>query len=413
MKAADVIIVGGGISGMACATHLVDAGASVCILEASDAVGGRIRTDHLDGFLLDRGFQVMPTAYPEAQRLLDYAALDLQAFYPGALVRLRGRFERIADPFRRPIDALRHLAAPVGTPADKIRLLGLRRRTRAGSIEGLFRRPQTTTLDHLRANGLSHDVIEHFLRPFLAGVFLERALETASGSFEFVWRMFSAGDTTLPRHGMGEIPAQLAARLPEGSIRTSERVAGVDARSVTLASGERLEAEVVVVATGGADAAGLAQEITPPRTHEARCFYFAAERSPLCEPILVLNGDDSGPITTLCVPSDVSPAYSPPGWALVSASVVDPSGVSHRGLAQAVRAQLVDWFGESADTWRLLRSYAIPEALPAYIPGAPVPSTQPARLASGVFVCGDHREHPSLNGALASARRAAELITSQ
>ena len=410
MKTTDVVVVGGGVAGLACAVRLVEAGVAVRVLEASDAVGGRVRTDHLDGFRLDRGFQILNTAYPEAQRLLDYPALDLHAFYPGALVRVGGRFERVADPFRRPADALRNVGAPVGTLRDKFRLLRLRRRARAGSPDDLFRRPQTTTIDYLREAGLSDTVIERFLRPFLAGVFLEQELGVASGSFEFVWRMFSAGDAALPGPGIGEIPAQLAARLPEGSIKTDARVAAVDAGSATLASGERLEADAVVLAVDGVAAAALTPEVERPQTREAQCLYFAAERSPLSEPILVLDGEAGGPITTLCVPSDVSPAYAPAGSALVSVSVVEPGNVGADDLAEAVRAQLVDWFGEAARAWTLLHSYRIPGALPVQFPESPAPSTQPARLPSGLFVCGDHREHPSLNGALASGRRAADAV---
>ena len=379
------------------------------MLEAADAAGGRVRTDRVDGFLLDRGFQILPSAYPEAQRLLDYTALDLHAFYPGALVRVGGRFERFADPFRRPLDALRTARAPVGTLSDKVRLLALRRQVRAGSIEDVFRRRQTSTAARLRAAGLSDGVIERFFRPFLSGVFLEPDLETASDSFEFVWRMFSAGDAVLPAQGMEEIPRQLVARLPAGSVRTHAQVVAVDAGSATLASGERVEAGAVVLAVDGSAASALSGEIERPSMREAHCLYFAAERSPLSEPILVVNGEGRGPITTLCVPSDVSPAYAPAGSALVSVSVVgavagDPE------LTSAVSEQLAEWFGEPARTWRHLSSYRIPEALPARLPGSPPPSTQPARLASGLFVCGDYREHPSLNGALASGRRTAAAI---
>ena len=405
--APDVVIVGAGVAGLACAVALAEAGATVSVLEASDAAGGRVRTDRVDGFLLDRGFQILPSAYPEAQLQLDYRALDLRAFYPGALVRFGGRFERLADPFARPLDALRSVRSPIGSIGDKLHLLALRRHVRAGSIEEIFQRPQMTTAVRLRTAGLSTAMIERFFRPFLSGVFLERELETASDSFEFVWRMFSAGEAVVPAHGMEEIPRQLAARLPAGSLRTGARATAVDSGSATLESGERIEAGAVVLAVDGAAAAALTDEIERPATRDAHCLYFAADRSPLSEPILVLNGEGRGPITTLCVPSDVAPAYAPGGSALVSVSVVGAGGGD---LTGAVSEQLVEWYGEPARAWRHLRSYRIPEALPARLPGAPAPSTQPARLASGLFVCGDYREHPSLNGALASGRRTAAAV---
>jgi phytoene dehydrogenase-like protein len=404
-RPADAVVVGAGVAGLACARELVDAGATVCVLDSADAVGGRVRTDRVDGFLLDRGFQVLATAYPEAQRLLNYETLELGVFYPGALVRVGGRFVRLADPFRRPLDAVRGLLAPVGTPADKLRLLALRRHARTGSVEELFRRPQRPTIEHLRSAGVSEATLERFLRPFLSGVFLEPALETSSASFDFVWRMFSSGPAALPAGGMGQIPEQLAARLPAGSISTGVRVVAADEGSVSLDSGERLEAGAVVLAVDAAAAAELTGEPLPV-LREARCLYFAAGRSPLGEPILVVNGEGRGPITTLCVPSDVVPAYAPSGSALVSVASIG-SEEEEEALVDAVRSQLVEWFGHEATRWRHLRSYRIPGALPAFPPGAPPPGALPTRLPSGVFVCGDHREHPSLNGALASGRRAA------
>ena len=207
----DVIIIGGGLAGLSCARELCARGLSCQLLEASDEIGGRVRTDALDGFLLDRGFQVFLTAYPEAQAVLDYPQLRLRRFAPGALVRYGGRFHRFTDPWRQPQHLLATLFSRVATLTDKLRIARFRRDTTRGELEGIYNRPETTTLELLRVRGFSRVIIERFFRPFLGGVFLDQQLLTSSRMCEFVFRMFATGDAALPENGMGEIPRQLAA----------------------------------------------------------------------------------------------------------------------------------------------------------------------------------------------------------
>jgi phytoene dehydrogenase-like protein len=405
---ADSIIIGAGLAGLTCALELEKQGQSVIVLEASDNVGGRVRTDSFEGFLLDRGFQVLLTAYPECKRLLDYAALDLRPFYPGALVRVSGRFERVADPFRRPLDALSTLRSSIGTLRDKFRILGLRRRVQAGTLEDLFQRPATSTLEALRKAGFSAGMIDHFFRPFLGGIFFDLDLETTSRMFEFVFRMFSNGHTALPAKGMGEIPRQLASRLTADALRTGARVQTVGEGDVTLDNGERLAAKSIVVATEAPQAAQLLPDLAIPISRSTATVYFAAEKPPLGEPILVLDGEGRGPVTTLCVPSSVSKAYSPPGAYLISASIVGSPQMDDEQLVQAVRGQLKTWFGQEVESWRHLRTYCIRHALPAQLPSTA--EDQSPQLHTGVLVCGDHRENASIQGAMLSGQRAANTV---
>ncbi len=407
----DVVVVGAGLAGLACALHLHEAGARVRVLESSDGVGGRVRTDLVDGFRLDRGFQVLLTAYPECRRVLDYPALELRPFLPGALVRRSGRFHELSDPWRRPDRAWRTLMAGVGTLADRLRVARFRGRVRRGTIEDLFRRPETSAAERLRREGFSRGMVEAFFHPFFGGILLDRSLSASSRMLEFVFRMMAEGDVALPAAGMQAIPEQVAARLPEGTVRLGARVAAAAPREVRLDSGETVAAEAVVVATEGPEAARLTG-LPAPGSLPVTCLYFAADKAPIEEPLIVLDGDGTGPVNNLCFPSQVAPGYAPPGATLVSASVVGGAAgdAGHQALERAARAQLEAWFGASVRGWRHLRTLHVRHAQPEQRPGALEPVERPVRLENGLFVCGDHRDTASLHGALLSGRRVAEAL---
>jgi phytoene dehydrogenase-like protein len=404
----DVIVVGAGLAGLCCALQLQQSGLSVIVLEASDGAGGRVRTDRVEGFLLDRGFQVLPTGYPEAQRVLDYLALGLHFFYPGALVRFGGRFHRVADPWRHPLEGGLTFFSSIGSLKDKLLVGRVRARIMAGSVEDLFLRPETTTLEALQKIGFSRNMIDRFFRPFLGGIFFDPELEISSRMFEFVFRMFSLGETALPAGGMGAIPGQLASRLLPGTLRFSHRVDSVAQGGVTLASGERITSRAVVIATEGGEAGRLLGEEQPPGHRSATTLYFATEKSPLSEPLLVLNGDGKGPVNSLCVPSVIAPIYAPKGSFLLAASVIGNPREGDEQLEKAVRAQLSDWFGPSVDGWRHLRTYRISPALPLQVPPLPNPTQPTVQIHPWLFVCGEYRNAASIQWAMVSGRKAAE-----
>jgi len=410
---AEVIVVGAGVAGLACAVRLHEAGVRVRVVEASDGVGGRIRSDVVDGFTLDRGFQVLLDAYPEARDILDDDALDLRSFRAGAMVRFGGRWRDLADPTREGWGAaIRGAMSPIVTIGDALRVLSLRRRVMRTAADALLTQAtDRPTIEHLRALGFSEKIIERFFRPFLGGIFLERDLATSSRFFEFVFKMFSEGSACVPARGMQAIPDQLAGRLPEGAVRL-----GVDARlignDVVQVGSDRLRASRVVYAGpfGPPDelSDGGRNPLTPRNGTVA--LYYAMESPPVAHGALMLNGDGDGLINNCTVISNVAPEYAPDGMHLLSVSAIWKSSVDAHAWDERVRPQLAAWFGAAAKSWRLLRTCVIPNALPVYRPGQTSGRDRARAISSGLVWAGDWLETPSTNGALKSGRLAAEAI---
>ncbi|MEM6646283.1 MAG: NAD(P)/FAD-dependent oxidoreductase [Bacteroidota bacterium] len=409
---ADVLIVGAGLAGLTCARRLHREGVSVKVFEASDAVGGRVRTDVVEGFRLDRGFQVLLTAYPETKRVLDYDALDLKRFYDGAVVRTAHGFERLADPFRQPSAAFATLFARVGSLGDKLKVAKLRRSVQAGPLSSVFARAELTTEQALRErHGFSERMIDTFFRPFLGGVMLDRDLQASSRMFEFVFRMFSKSPATVPALGMQAIAEQLADQVPEHAIMLNARVKAIDGTTITLQDGQTHTGQAVVIATDAPEAAGFIPAVTHTASRSTLNLYFAADRAPFRDPVLVLNGTGEGIINNLTVMTNVAPSYSASGKALVSVTVLGNPLQSDDAVEHAVRQELQAWYPEAGvSAWQHLRSYRILYALPEQAPPFLSPVQRPVRLSDTLFVCGDHRQTASINGAMGSGRRAAEAV---
>ncbi|GHF33629.1 phytoene dehydrogenase-like protein [Amycolatopsis bartoniae] len=401
--AVDVVVVGAGLAGLAAARELTKAGLVTVVCEAGPEVGGRVRTDYVDGFQLDHGFQVLLPAYPELPRHLDLAALDLRPFTRGVLASTaRGR--RWLTPPSHGLSALADTARfALRRPVDLARLGALSARdTIAPDI--MLRQPQGVTVEQeLRRWRLSADFREEVLRPFVAGVFLDPDLMTSARLFHLVWRCFLRGGGALPAAGMHAIPRQLAEGLPEGTVRTNAPIAAVTEHGVVLASGQTITARAVVVATDGTDAARLLPGLTAPEWHAVTTHYFRTSGSPLRSPTLVLDGA-SGLLINTVVLDEVAPAYAPSGQSLVAASVPGRPGVPEA----KVREQLARMYETDVRDWDLMATHTIPRALPVFGPEQPL--RRPVRHSPGRYVCGDHRDTPSIQGALVSGRRAAEAV---
>ena len=421
-----VIIVGAGMAGLTCAVYLKQAGVDALLLDAADGVGGRVRTDVVEGFRLDRGFQILLTAYPEARQLLDYTALDLRLFRSGALIRdqianASARWMTLLNPFQEPLSVFQTLASPIGTLGDKVRIFELMRRTQELSVSELFRQRPTTTLALLYEIGFSDRMIERFFRPFFGGVFLEDALTTSSNFFEFCFRMFFSGDAAVPARGIGAIPEQLASRLSPEQIRLRTLVRQINGNTVVLDSGETLTGGAVVLAVDAAQAVVLSGASAPGGRlfNHTTCTYFSATTSPglgkiRAKKLLMLNSNRSSAVHNLAVMSDVAPTYAPDGRTLISVSTQGLETVNEAALTERIQRELRDWFGADARTWRHLRTYHLPHALPAYNPAPDgVDAAKSLKLTESLYQCGDQTAYPSLNAAMQTGREVAEMVLSR
>jgi phytoene dehydrogenase-like protein len=409
----DVVIIGAGLAGLAAARTLARAGVPSLVLEADDDVGGRARTDLVEGYRIDRGFQVYQTAYPEGRKVFDPRTLDLKPFEPGAMIRYDGAWHTLMDPWRRPSALISGALARVGTIADKLNVGSMRSQLQHETPEEIYARPETTILRSLRARGFSEAMIDRFWRPFFGGITLDASLGASSRMMEFVFRQFSLGDAAVPTLGMGELARQIAGTLPGGSVRLRTRATGVRPGVVETEQGP-IQARCVVLACPPDAARALTGSPAPGKPTRGwrgvtNLAYAIEGPAPVKGAMLMLDGEGRGPVINLAFMSEVSPAYAPPGKALASATVLGVSDETEADLGARVLAQMGSWFGqERVATWRLLRVSRLPRALPDQSPPWLTTPHWPARLGPGLFRAGDWFDTASIDGALVSGRRAGE-----
>ncbi|QQL45727.1 NAD(P)/FAD-dependent oxidoreductase [Sulfuriroseicoccus oceanibius] len=404
-----VVIVGAGMAGLSCALRLIESGHEVVVYEGSDRVGGRVGTDEVDGYLIDRGFQVYLDAYPTAGRLLDLQSLELRSFDPGALIWTGKKFHRLMDVFRRPASLIGTAAAPIGTLGDKLRVGALRAKLRAKTIEEIAQTEDISTERYLEKFGFSQSMIDTFFRGFYGGIFLERELRTSSHMFEFTFKMFGAGSATVPARGMQQIPQQLANRLPENCLHLNHKVSEVRQDGITLANGESIAASHVVVATDARCAGELVPEMRPqlPDWRSEVSFAFSVPGQVLNEPIIALDGTGECAVNNVCNMAAVSPHYAPTGHSLIVATALTDSDAP--ALEIEVRNELSQWLQTDASQWRLLARDRITRALPEQLPKTERHGYLKAR--NGPWLAGDYCESASIEGAVRSGQQVADRIT--
>lgn len=398
-----VLIVGAGVAGLSCAVTLHRAGFPFRLLDKDQSVGGRVQTDEVDGFRLDRGFQVLLTAYPEARKFLDYEKLELRKCYPGSRVWYKDKFHQVSDPFRHPLDGFLSAFNPIGSLWDKVKVGMLR----LGLLSTRAMEDTLSTTEALINLGYSQAMIDRFWKPFMRGVFLENELSTSVRKFEETFSLFAKGDTVLPRLGIGEIPKQMAKQLPADSIFLSQEVQKVMESTVVTTNGKEWSGRAVVLATEEPVANRFLGIDEPIREWNAvDCLYFSLPKTelPTTSPILHLDGSGRGPINNLTFLSTLSDC-APSGRVLASASVIGRKEMGIEQVVELANQQLRTWFGESVKKWDFFRAYRICHAVPNC---DVVPDLETKK--NGIYRCGDYLGLPSIDSAMRSGRLVAESI---
>ncbi|MET9135975.1 NAD(P)/FAD-dependent oxidoreductase [Streptomyces parvulus] len=438
---ADVVVVGAGIAGLAAAHRLTSAGVRTTVLEAAHAVGGRQATEKVDGFRLDRIGQLLSTACPELRRTPGLGGLALLPFDPGVLLHSEGRHHRAGAPAgvrgaRGALHAVRALAsaprsipaprrtagahlpygrpaatprvragAPLGTAVDQARLTAALARLAATPAERLLARPELPAAPALAARGLPPRTVDGFLRPLLAALLCDPDLTTSSRCADLALRAFAAGRLALPEGGAEALPEHLARALPPGTVHTGVRVTAVATNAVTTAEHGVIRCRAVLVATDARAAAALLPGLRVPDFHPVTVVHHTTDDPPATGACLLLDADRGGPVAHTAVVSRVDPSRAPAGRALVSTTVLGPPPSD---VDTAVRIHLARLYGTSTTRWETLAVHHTPEAVPAMRP--PHDLRRPVRLLAGLYVCGDHRDTSTVQGALHSGHRASAAI---
>ncbi len=418
-----IAIVGAGLGGLTAGRILHRAGCDVTVFEKSDGVGGRVRSDRVRGYTLDRGFQVLFTAYPAAKRQLDYAKLDSRCFDPGAIIALAAERRELSDPLRTPSALPSAILSNVVSLEDKLRTALLSAELKNRSVNRIMDGDDATTEQYLLRRGFSGAFIERFARPFFGGVFLDRSLQTSAKAFQFNWKMFVSGDTVVPALGMGEISAQLGAELRAAScvrldtpIRELSRNASGGVTGVRMESGELFAADAVVVATAAPDASRLTGVPMPQRSVGTTCLYFVGPASVYDEKKIILHANPDPFVNNAVQIDNIAPEYAPPGGHLLSATVLGiPEGNDSALYERALQDLRRMWAGDRRALDALARLtpcalYRIPYAQFAQPVGVYGTLPDSVTATPGLYFAGEFTAASSLNAAIASGEACADAI---
>ena len=396
-------IVGAGISGLIAAKTLEAKGYKPTIIEAANRVGGRVKTDVVDGHQLDQGFQVLLDAYPMAKKHLDYEALNLQKFVPGSVIFKNGKSVSIGDPLRDLSLLFSTMTAKIGSLRDKLKILNLNSQLKKKSLEAIFSSEETTTLDYLKNKGFSDIIIANFFRPFFTGIFLEPDLQTSSRMFEFVYKMFGDGLATLPQNGIQAIPDQLKNQLKHTKFIFNTNVSKVNDDHIELEGGKKLNTHFTIIAT---EAASLISNLNT-QTNWKSCdnLYFTCKKRHIDKAIIGLVADKDALINNICFNNNLNPRNKG-NSELLSVTVVKDHDLTEDMLIAIVKSEL-STFCKIKDA-EFLKRYKIPKALPDLVQLQNDCSATETQLKPTIFLAGDQMLNASLNAAMVSGERAAQ-----
>jgi len=407
----DIIVVGAGLSGLKAASVLENAGKRVLVIEASNRVGGRIKTEKKEGFLLDRGFQVLMNSYPEVKATFNLKELKLQKFMPGALVmKDDGSKVIVADPRRAFKHILKTLFSNAFDYIDLFSVMNLLRGLKIKSVQEIFAQEEMSTKEALKKYGFSETIIQNFFIPFYRGVFLENNLSTSRKIFDFTFKMFAEGEACLPKNGMEVLPQKLKEQLKTTVFQMDSRVVEIEGQTVKIENEHYFEAPVILLATEETGLTRLYKHQAKYDGQSVTQLYFTTNIAPVKQSIIGINASEHPFISNFCVPSKISKNYAPKGKHLISVSVNGLLGISEEELVEKARFELRKWFGLHVDYWKFLESFKIRYALPEQKSVSHHYTEANFKLRNGLWCCGDHLLDASINGALLSGRLAAEHI---
>ncbi|MCA1220538.1 NAD(P)/FAD-dependent oxidoreductase [Streptomyces sp. 8L] len=418
----DVVVIGAGAAGLAAAHHLAAEGLSVTVLEAAAHVGGRMATEAVDGYLLDRVGQLLSTAYPELRRTPGISAVPLRLFAPGFAVHSGGRRHRAgvarstgsARSARGALTAVRALASapwpslsPLPAPAslpqlppramalDQARLGTALGRLAAAPTDRLLARPERTAREAYTSP---------LARLLLSALLYDPGLTSSSRCADLALRGFARGRLCVPEGGAAALPEILAATLPPGcAVHTGVRVTDASINRVSTKEHGEIACRALVVATGARAAAELLPGLRVPDFQQVTVVHHAAPEPPPSGAALLLDADRGGPVSHTAVMSAVDPTRAPRGRTLVSSTVLGPPPPDAE-----VRRHLAAMYGAETRAWELLAVHHSPEAVVTMRP--PHDVRRAVRLLGGLYVCGDHRDTNTVQGALFSGLRAARAV---
>jgi protoporphyrinogen oxidase len=399
-----IVIIGAGVSGLICALELEKAGYAPTIIDRSDRIGGRVQTDHIDGFILDHGFQVLLTEYPAARKYLDFEGLDLKKFLPGAVIFHQGKGSKFGDPLRHSSFLFSTAMSSAGTLGDKIKVYKLAKILRRKNVKSIFQEEEITTLEYLKKYGFSDRMIQQFFRPFFAGIFLEPKLSTSSRMFEFVYKMFSSGHAALPADGMQAIPDQIKRKLTNTQFLMGKKVKNVSENKIIFNNGETMLADRIIIAS---DPAFLLDEYKRSSTQWKGCtnLYYTAPKSMLRAPIIGLIPSLDSLVNNFHYVTDILDRKEAH---LLSVTVVKSNDLDDQSLIEQVKKDLKKHAG--IEGLKFLKLYHIPRSLPSLQNIKYAPDENKLKISDQVYLAGDYLANGSLNAAMESGKVAAKMV---
>lgn len=405
----DVVIVGGGMSGLTLAYHLEKFGYKIAIYEVGSEVGGRVRTDKIDGFLLDRGLHFFQASYPEAAKVLDYKSLRLKNIYPGMLIYHNEKFELISNPLKKWTDLFTNFLGNFSDLSDRMKFMGLLAKLSAYSENFILNTKDVDAYTFIKQQGFSEAFIQKVFRPFIGAVFCSKDMQVSSRLFCYILKYFTISQLTLPEKGIGSIPQNIATQLKSTKIFLNSKVKEAHEDGVMLANGDYIYADRVVVTTTTCDLLKILPQCDVSSSYKhVSCLYFSTDSPPLKESIVAFNGNGKGIVNHIFVPTNLHKNYAPKGQHLVCISIVDIPELDDDELIDQTISEMVEWFGVKANSWTHLKTYHICNALPEI---RQLPTISAYKISDdNIYICGDHTSFGSINMIMQNCKETAKAL---